>query len=77
MAVRNWQNLLCPLGKPLIAGPAVTFGAMPVATRLVFGDLVRAVVTLFEVCAERDGTACANVSESFPLLAGQYISPAF
>lgn len=76
MTVRNGQNLLRPLRQPLVPSTAVTFWAMPIATRLVFDDLVCAVVTLLQVCAERDGTTCANVSECLPLRARQYMSPA-
>jgi hypothetical protein len=49
---------------------------MPIATGLVCDDLVCAVVTLLQVCAERGGTACADVSECLPLLARQYFFPA-
>jgi hypothetical protein len=49
---------------------------MPVATGLVCDDLVCSVVTLLQVCAERCGTARADVSECLPLPTRQYFSPA-
>src|SRR5258708_12413642 len=76
MTIGNRQDLLRPLGEPLVARPAVALWTMPIATGLVCDDLVCAVVTLLQVCAERSGTACADVSESLPLLARQYFSPA-
>src|SRR6266849_3676118 len=76
MTIGNRQDLLRPLGEPLVARPAVTLWTMPIATGLVCDDLVCAVVTLLQVCAERSGTACADVSECLPLLARQYFSPA-
>src|SRR5712692_6372014 len=76
MTIGNRQDLLRPLGQPLVARPAVALWTMPIATGLVCDDLVCAVVTLLQVCAERSGTACADVSECLPLLARQYFSPA-
>lgn len=76
MTIRNGQNLLGPVGKPLVARSAVALRAMPVATRPVFNHLVRAVVALLYVCAERSRAARADIPENLLLLGRQHISPA-
>ena len=76
MAIGNGQDLLRPGGKPLVARPAVTLRAMPVAARSVFNHLMGAVVALPNVGAEDGGAACADIAESLPLLRRQYRTPA-
>src|SRR5579872_2622818 len=74
--IRNWQEFLSPVGKPLVACPAVAFGAVPIATRSVLDHLMRAVIALLNELAERGRAARADVPEGFPLLGRQHISPA-
>ena len=75
MTIWNGQNFLRPGGKPVVARPAMALRAVPVATRFVFNHLVRAVVALLYVCAERGRAARADIPEGLPLLGRQYISP--
>src|ERR1700694_202873 len=76
MAIGNGQNFLRPLGKPLVARPAVALWAMPVTARTVFNHLMGAVIALLYVGAEGGRAARADIPESLPLLGRQYRSPA-
>ena len=70
--VRNWQEFVGSSCEPLLACPAMTFRAVPVAAGAVFDNLVRAMIALLETGAERGGTACADVAECLELLAREY-----
>ena len=70
VAIRNRQHLLGSGGQPLIARSAVALGTMPVAARSILGELMRAMIALQHVRAERGSAACADVAESLPLFTG-------
>ncbi len=67
VGICNGQDLFCPFGEPLVAIPAVALWAMSVATGSVFDYLMRAVVALLNVCAQRGCTAGRDISERLPL----------
>ena len=77
MAVRYGQQFLGSLGQPLVARCRLAVWRVAIAAGVISDRLVRAMIALFDMPAQGSSTAGADVAESFSLLWGDGVSPAF
>ena len=71
MKVFTLQQLGLTFCQPLGSGQGLAFGAVPIRARIICIPLVTAMVTAFEVAAERGGTAQFDGAQHTLLSAGQ------
>ena len=75
VAIRDRQKLGRPCLQSLVSRCGLALRAMPISTRVVRDGLMRAVITLLHVSAQRGGAACADVSEGSQLMGRERVTP--